>query len=174
MKPTEIDDLVTTNQAKLDNRKTPRLSFEPKSLAELAEANHDWILKQWLRAVKDDPVLAAVSLSQRKRKDHVPRLLDQAAARIRDQANSNLNSNSSELHGRARFAQGYTLLMIVREARILQRVLSDLFGRNLLAIEISHLVGEMSQMNDTVAAEPEGSCGAFERERKSRSRKSKR
>lgn len=171
VKPTDIEELVATINSKLTNRKGPIRSIERKRLPDLVEANRDSILQQWLREVKGDQDLAAISLSDADRKDHVPRLLQEAVTRARGKEPNEPYGDASKLHGEIRFEQGYTVSMLVREARILQNILSELVGRNLLAIEISHLVSDMSRMNNTISAELEESCRAFEQQRKPRSRK---
>jgi hypothetical protein len=115
--------------------------------------------------------LASISLSKADRKDHVPRLLQQAVIKMRGKELGQVDGNAAELHGRARHAQGYTVPMLLRESRILQRILSELVGRNLLGVEIGHLVTDMSRMNDTIAAELEKSCRSFEQQKTTRSRK---
>ena len=171
VKPTDIEEVIETINSKLTNRKGPQRKVEPKRLPDLVDANRDWILQQWLHAVKEDRELATVSLSETDRKDYVPHLLQQAVIKSRGQAMNQLDGNASELHGQVRYAQGYTMPMLVREARILQKVLSELVGRNLLVLEVSHIVSDISRMNDTIAAELEESCRSFEQQKQSRSPK---
>ena len=161
IKPTEIDDLILAIQSKLLNRTVPGHKLERKRLPDLVDANRDWIIEQWLQAVKQDQELTSLPLSDTERKDHIPSLLDRAVKTARG-GSTNQANNRSELHGEIRRSQGYTVGMVVREARILLRTLSELIARNLLAVEISHLVTDMSRMNDTVTAELEESCRAFE------------
>jgi ActR/RegA family two-component response regulator len=168
VKPTDIEELVTTINSKLTNRKSSIREVERKRLPDLVEANRDWILRQWLQAVEEDKELASISLPEAERKDHVPRLLERAVTKARGKAANQADSSPSKLHGQARYAQGYTMAMLVREARILQKVLSELVGRNLLAIEISYLITDMSRMNDSILAELEESCHSFEQQKKAR------
>jgi DNA-binding response OmpR family regulator len=167
VKPTDIEELVTTINSKLRSRKSPTPQVERKRLPDLVEANQDWIVQKWLQAVKEDQELASVPLSDTDRKDHVPRLLEQAVAISRGERRPRSDGDASKLHGQVRYAQGYKGSMLVREARMLEKVLSELVGRHLLAVEISHLVSDMSKLNDTVMAELEESCRSFEQQQKS-------
>jgi YesN/AraC family two-component response regulator len=168
VKPTDIEELVTTIKSKLTNRKSSIREVERKRLPDLVEANRDWILRQWLQAVEEDKELSSISLSEAERKDHVPRLIERAVTKARGKAANQADGNPSKLHGQARYAQRYTTAMLVREARILQKVLSELVGRNLLAIEISYLVNDMSKINDSILVELEDSCHSFEQQKKAR------
>ena len=73
-KPTEIESLVHTIQSKLTDRK-PSHGIQPKRLPDIIEQHREWIVKHWLDEVKKDPEIAAISLSDSERQDHVPRLL---------------------------------------------------------------------------------------------------
>jgi len=167
VKPTDIEELVTTINSKLRGRKSPTPQVERKRLPDLVDTNRDWILQKWLQAVKDDQELASVPLSDTDRTDHVPRLLEQAVAMSRGERRPKSDGDASRLHGQVRYAQGYKGSMLVREARMLQKVLTELVGRNLLAVEISYLVSDMSKMNDTIMAELEESYRSFEQQKKS-------
>jgi hypothetical protein len=70
-------------------------------------------------------------------------------------------ADAAELHGVGRHKQGYTVPLVVREARILFRALADCVQQNLLAIQMSHLITDMVNVWETVTNELEISVKAF-------------
>jgi hypothetical protein len=68
------------------------------------------------------------------------------------------------LHGKLRYRQGYTIPLMVAEGRLLQRVMSANLQANLLAIDISTLIGDLIQIGESLAAELEESIRGFQQE----------
>jgi hypothetical protein len=64
--------------------------------------------------------------------------------------------------GRQRYEQGYTIPMIVAEARILQRLVTNTLQRNLLRMDMSTLISDMVQVGEALNALLESSIRAFE------------
>jgi ActR/RegA family two-component response regulator len=160
IKPTEIESLVQTIQAKLTDRK-PTHGIQPKRLPDIIEQNLDSIVKHWLTAVNKDPEIAAVPLSDSDRQDHVPRLLQQALERARGKQLTPEHTDAAQLHGAIRRKQGYSVPLVVREAKLLFRALADCVQQNLLAIQVSYLIPDMVNVWDTIANELEISVKAF-------------
>jgi ActR/RegA family two-component response regulator len=160
IKPTEIESLVQAIQSKLTDRK-PSHGIQPKRLPDIIEQNLDSIVKHWLTAVKKDPEIAAIPLSDSDRQDHVPRLLQQALERARGKQLTPEHTDAAQLHGAFRRRQGYTVPLVVREAKILFRALADCVQQNLLAIQVSYLIPDMVNVWDTVTNELEISVKAF-------------
>ncbi|MGH9516601.1 MAG: response regulator [Terriglobales bacterium] len=160
IKPTEIESLVQAIQAKLTDRK-PTHGIQPKRLPDIIEQNMDSIVNQWLTAVNRDREIAAIPLSDSDRQDHVPRLLLQALERARGKQLPPEYTDAAQLHGAVRRKQGYTVPLVVREAKMLFRVLADCVQQNLLAIQVSYLIPDMVNVWDTVTNELEISVKAF-------------
>ena len=160
IKPTEIESLVQTIQSKLTDRK-PTHGIQPKRLPDIIEQNLDTIVRQWLAAVKKDEEISAIPLSDPDRQDHVPRLLQQALERARGKQLTPADTDAAQLHGAIRREQGYSIPLVVREAKILLRVLADCVQQNLLAIEVSYLIPDMVKVWETVTTELELSVKAF-------------
>jgi ActR/RegA family two-component response regulator len=160
IKPTEIESLVQAIQSKLTDRK-PTHGIQPKRLPDIIERDLDSIVSQWLTAVKKDEEISAIPLSDSDRKDHVPLLLQQSLERARGRQLTPEDTDAAKLHGAVRRKQGYSIPLVVREAKILLRVLADCVQQNLLAIQVSYLIPDMVKVWETIATELEISVKAF-------------
>jgi ActR/RegA family two-component response regulator len=160
IKPTEIESLVQAIQSKLTDRK-PTHGIQPKRLPDIIERDLDSIVSQWLTAVKKDEEISAIPLSDSDRKDHVPLLLQQSLERARGRQLTPEDTDAAKLHGAVRRKQGYSIPLVVREAKILLRVLADCVQQNLLAIQVSYLIPDMVNVWETIATELEISVKAF-------------
>ena len=160
IKPTEIESLVQTIQSKLTDRK-PTRGIQPRRLPDIIEQNLHSIVNAWLTAVKKDEEIGAIHLSDSDRQDHVPALLQQSLERARGRRPTQDDANAARLHGAVRRKQGYSIPLVVREAKILLRALADCVQQNLLAIEVSHLIPDMVNVWETITTELEVSVKAF-------------
>jgi len=160
IKPTDIESLVQAIQSRLTDRK-PTHGIQPKRLPDIIEHDLDSIVKQWLTAVKKDEEISAIPLSDSDREDHVPLLLQQSLERARGRQLTPEDKDAAKLHGAVRRKQGYSIPLVVREAKILLRVLADCVQQNLLAIQVSYLIPDLVNVWETVASELEISLKAF-------------
>lgn len=160
IKPTEIESLVQAIRSKLTDRK-PTHGIQPKRLPDIIEQDLDSIVRQWLTAVKKDKEISAIPLSDSDRKDHVPLLLQQSLERARGRQLTPEDRDAAELHGAVRRKQGYSIPLVVREAKILLRVVADCVQQNLLAIQVSYLIPDMVNVWETITTELEISVKAF-------------
>ena len=160
IKPTDIESLVQTIQSKLTDRK-PTHGIQPRRLPDIIEQHLDTIVEHWLTEVKKDAEISAIRLSDSDRKDHVPRLLQQSLERARGRQLTAEDTDAAQLHGTIRRKQGYTIPLVVREAKILLRLLADCVQQNLLAIQVSYLIPDMVNVWETVVTELEISVKAF-------------
>src|SRR5206468_545970 len=78
-------------------------------------------------------------------------------------------------HGAIRYRQGYTVPLLIREARLLQASLADCIQRNFTAIEMNYLVPDTIHFMGTIDALLDDSARGFiqqaNAERESRSRR---
>src|SRR6185437_15387842 len=160
IKPTEIESLVQTIQSKLTDRK-PTHGIQPRRLPNIIEQHLDSIVQHCLTAVKKDEAIRAIPLSDVERQDHVPGLLQHAFARAHGKQLTAEDDDAAQLHGRVRRKQGYSIPLVVREARILLRAIADCVQQNLLAIEVSYLIPDMVNVWETVSSELEISIKTF-------------
>lgn len=160
-KPTDIESLVQSIQAKLTDKK-PSHGIQPKRLPDIIEQHLDSIVKQWLAAVKNDHEISAIVLSDVERQNHIRGLLQQALDRARGKQPTPTDSDAAQLHGVTRRKQGYSIPLVVRESKILLRAIADCVQQNLLAIQVSYLIPDMVNVWETVVIELENSIKAFE------------
>jgi hypothetical protein len=64
-------------------------------------------------------------------------------------------------HGQTRRRQGYTLPMLLKEGQLLRRVVSEIVQQNLLAVDISHLIGDLIQAGDSIDRQVKRSVEAY-------------
>ncbi len=150
VKPTEIGALVENIRQKLVNPKTAIRHAERKRLADILEENKPQIIQQWLSAAKQDAKLAAVKLSDQERVDHLPIMTDEMIAKSRGNDISRTGLEAAASHGKTRFEQGYSISLILREAAILQDVVSRCIQENLLQADISFVIPDMIRIGETL------------------------
>jgi ActR/RegA family two-component response regulator len=159
LKPTEIDTLVEKIRTAL--AKTPRARIAPKRLAEIIQQNRDSIIQKWLEQVKKDPEIAAIRMSNSDRTDHLPRLLDESLNRAQGGELSTDNARAAVQHGITRRKQGYTIPLLIREAKILQVEIGNCVQEKLLEVQVSHLMSDLVRIDETIQTELEASLKAF-------------
>ena len=137
-------------QPELANPKTAIRHAKPKRLADILEENKPQIIQQWLSAAKQDAKLAAVKLSDQERVDHLPIMTDEMIAKSRGNDISKAGLEAAASHGKTRFEQGYSIPLILREAAILQDVVSRCIQENLLQADISFVIPDMIRIGETL------------------------
>jgi DNA-binding response OmpR family regulator len=161
VKPTPIEELIGKINAALVNRQTHLQSGKVKRVSDVIEENKEFVIDEWIKSVKRHTELMRVRLSDADRKDHVPELLDEAVERARGHTVEGGRCAAAEQHGIARYKQGYTVPMLVLEARLLQDEIAECVRRNLLAVDMSHLISDLTGTWGTIASELQESTRAF-------------
>lgn len=159
-KPTDIEMLAQTINSKLADRRPPA-GIHPRRLADIIEQKRDWVIAHWLEEVKKDEEIGTIALSDSELQDHVPRLLQESVGRARGEVLTAEDTNAAALHGAVRRKQGYSVPLVVREAKLLMRVLGDAVQQNLLSIQVSNLIPDMVKIWETIENELESSLRAF-------------
>jgi hypothetical protein len=91
------------------------------SVAAILERELDSMVKEWKRQAGLVPTLTTIQLSDADRADHLPKLFDEMVGRLRGKRDTEPPvSIAAGAHGRLRFAQGYSVAMLVEESRILE------------------------------------------------------
>ena len=110
-----------------------------------------------------------VKLSGADRKDHIPELLDEAVERARGRIVGEKRRMAAERHGIDRYKQGYSASMLVLEARLLQDEIAECVRQNLLTIDMSHLISDLTNTWGTIVSELQESIRAFTNQQAGRS-----
>jgi hypothetical protein len=99
--------------------------------------------------------LGSIDLSDNERVDHIPPVIEEM---VRQLQSAQYHEPTLEAmqgaadHGRTRKRQGYTFSMLVDDTRVLDSEIHGLVQENLLGIELSNLVPDLSRMNDALEA----------------------
>ena len=127
----------------------------------MIEGDKGKVLAEWLERVNANDELRMVELSEEERKDHVPGLLEEMIANARGESTGAGRQRAADQHGALRYQQGYSIPMLIAEARLLQGVIAECVRRNFLMIDLSNLIPDMIKMTDTISVELEQSVRAF-------------
>ena len=153
LKPADVEELIQTIAAKL---REPHLRRERKLLriSHILNTNIEKIQSRWLQAAKRDPELAAIPLSDKHRANHLPQVLAGIIAALESSsAPSAETDEAAREHGKGRLRQGYSIPMLVQEARLLQAVMHDFIQENLLSVDVSWLIPDLKQLGDSLEGE---------------------
>jgi hypothetical protein len=100
------------------------MKMSPKtatSVAAILEKELDSMIGEWKRQVSLVPSLTNIPLSDADRTGHLTKLFSEVLCRLQGNKNTEpLVSIAAAAHGRLRFAQGYSVAMLVEESRILE------------------------------------------------------
>lgn len=161
IKGTPIEELVAKLRSGLAAGHAAERPVPTKRVATVIEENKEKVIEEWLRRVNANDELRMVELSEQERKDHVPDLLEEAIACARGQDIAAGRPKAAEKHGTLRYQQGYSVPMLITEARLLHNVIAECVQSNFLMIDLSNLMPDMIRTSDTVSGELEQSVRAF-------------
>ena len=153
LKPADVEELIQTIAVKL---REPHRRRERKLLrvSNVLRTNMEKIQARWLLAAKRDHELAAVPLSDRDLAEHLPQVLPGIIAAVESASSPPPETRAAERkHGETRLRQGYTIPMLVQEARLLQAVMHDVIQENLLNVDVSWLIPDLKQLGDSLEGE---------------------
>jgi len=159
VKPADVRQIAQAIENKLQ-KKRPPVQIGPPRLGDLVRQYRDQLVKAWLAEVGTDLNIAAIKLSEAQRKDHLPALLDQALAAKGSGAGAE-SRGAAVQHGQARAKQGYTIPMLLREARALHKVLGLFIQEHQSEIGVNHLVSDMTRIYENIDLLAEESAESF-------------
>jgi DNA-binding response OmpR family regulator len=161
IKGTPIEELIVKIKAGLAAGQPTTPPRKTKRVPAVIEEDKDKVIVEWLRRVNANDELRMLELSEEERRDHVPGLLEEAIAHARGETIGAGRQRAAEQHGALRYEQGYSIPMLIAEARLLQNVMAECVRRNFLMIDLSNLMADMIKITDTVSVELEQSVRAF-------------
>lgn len=165
VKPADVEELVNNIRTKLNRASlSPQGKITPQRLPLLALENKDQIIQEWVKRVVRDSEIAAIRLTESERIDCLPPLLEDIITSAGKPSESTVNAAAD--HGVIRARQGYTIPMLVREAKVLQDTIGNFAQQNLLAIEISHAIPDLIRIGGMIELALEGSITAFIEEKR--------
>jgi PAS domain S-box-containing protein len=147
IKPTDIKQLLATIDEKLSTRE-PREIRANKRLSMILRENISPIVELTLAAMKQDPDLGALPLTDGQRIEGLADALGELA-NVLDAGGPSMLEKAAH-SGQSRQQQKHHLGMMVQNKRIIEQVISKVFYANLLSLDLSHLVMDMARLNDTL------------------------
>ena len=160
IKPTETEVLVEKIRSKLAER-SPEQSVIRQRLPQVIRASSQSIVAHWLQAVKQDPEIGSSPVLDSERTEHVPLLLEIAAGMAEGKELATENREAYVRHGAIRYKQGYTVPLLIREARLLQASLAECIRRYFTTVEMNYLVPDTIHFMGTIDALLEDSARGF-------------
>lgn len=152
VKPLDIPVLVKMIHKKLQNRAS-RERPKPESVADILERDSAAIIRTWLARVERNHELTSIPLSFEERTGHLPRLLKDLVARLRQPhtlEGEGMPSRAAAAHARLRHRQGYSAAMMVEESRMLQVSIFQTLQNNLNTVDFSLLLVDVMTIADEV------------------------
>ena len=125
-----------------------------ESVATILERELDTMIQDWLFRVEQEPELTCIPLNFDDRTGHLPRLLHDVIARLRLDAGTKAPiSKAAGHHGLLRHEQGYTVVLLVEESRLLQVSIFTTLHNNANHVEFSALLPDVVTIADEVDAQ---------------------
>ena len=160
IKPTETEVLVEKIRSKLAQR-SPDQSRIRQRLTQVIRASRESVVENWLQAVKKDSEISSIPVPDSERKEHVPLLLEVATDVAEGKALTTEDRKTYVRHGAIRYKQGYTVPLLIREARLLQASLASCIQRSFTEIEMNYLIPDTIHFMGTIDALLEDSARGF-------------
>lgn len=146
MAPPKLVAIINERLAKRESRQAATV----ERVAAILERNVSTTITDWLTRVEREDELTSVPLSEEERTAHLPKLLQELVRRLRIPRNlgTKAQSKAAAEHGKVRHSQGYTVPMIVEEARILQVSIFETLQKNLSTVDFSLLLIDVMTIAD--------------------------
>ncbi|HEU5453402.1 MAG TPA: response regulator [Terriglobales bacterium] len=162
VKPANIEHLLHTIEQRLVDHQ-PHRPVPLRRVSAILRDSVDDVVRQWLVLVSADEELQQVRLSEAERSDHVPGMIYEMVdmLQLHPESVSDDALQAAAHHGRTRRRQGYNVPMLLKEGQLLRRVISQIVQQNLLAVDISHLIGDLIQSGESIDRQVKRSVEAF-------------
>ena len=153
IKPADVETLVANVQAKLTSPPKPVRRIETKPLADILRENKREIVTRWLALAKEDSQICSTRLSDVELTDHLPAVIDEVVSSPREQRQlSPVALKAAQKHGKTRFQQGCGIPGMIREARVLHEIVSQVVAERLLEIDVSSVITDVMAVGETLQA----------------------
>ena len=117
VKPADVEMLVTKIRQKLTMPRPANHHIEAKPLDKIIEENKREIVGYWLLAAREDRQIREAGASEIELTEHLPGWIEEICEGCRGGKFSDSAMKAASDHGRARFRQGYSIPVMIREAR---------------------------------------------------------
>ena len=148
-KPADLQALVRRIHSKLTER-TSREAPASQRLGVVLRTNTPYISEHVLAAMKQDPLISAVPLSDEERTAYVPQVLTSLIEYL-EMGRNGLPSEVLKFgaeHGRARKRQGYDARMAVRDFQLIGESLYQLMQSNRMPLGVLGITAELAKFTE--------------------------
>jgi len=148
VKPASPKNVVEVIRQNLTRRRKPA-AVHTERLNEVIAKHRDAIFESWYAAVEEHTEIKEIPLPREERIDGLPAVLDELVRPMEPDQETRPDSRTAAAeHGRKRRKQGYPIVLLLEETRILHHVISDCMQKNLLTIEISNLIPDLLEIDE--------------------------
>lgn len=165
-KPADVDSLVDTLTDRVMHGRSARSSMPVRRVTEVLSDQSLTICERWLEEVEQHPDFAGMRISRVDRADHIRGVLAELILSV-EHLGDDINAASvhaAQIHGRARYHQGYTIPQIVCESRLLQQAITETIEANVLRLDLSSLIHDMLRIGESLNRSLEASIRAYQAE----------
>ncbi len=149
VKPADVNELIALIREKLEDRK-PHRPLASKPLSVILRENQSHIVQDWIGLVKAEPDLATVDLEDGERSQFLLRVLGDVVLCLQ-RASAAFRPGPREAAsqcGRERRAQGYSALMLLKEASLVRHVILTTVQNHLLVLDMSSVFTDLVAVDD--------------------------
>jgi hypothetical protein len=152
VKPANIPALVNTIESKLASPPRQRQLPPPKRVAMILQEHLGRIEELWLSAVEKDGALSRVTMNKEQRRNHLRGILEEVIRAAQSYSGEEIPAHKRSFGGydHRRDLEGYTPSMMLAEFCVLRRVIAQTVQENLLAVNLSYLVPDLSLVNQSL------------------------
>jgi YesN/AraC family two-component response regulator len=151
VKPAAPEDLVLKIRQRLQRQ--PRHSPPVlRKISFILEEKKEQIIQRYVDEIRSFDQFPVENLSEQQIRNHLPDVLSEIIIALHGRADMLGDSiNEAALsHGAVRCQQGFTLLLLVEEMRILRGIIFAVIQENLLLVDVSSLIPDMIQIGHSL------------------------
>ena len=163
IKPTPIPTLIDVIEAKL---RCPSLNPEAatKRISQVLRECTFEITQRTLSAMKSDPALGALPLSDEQRIEFVPRMLEDLATTLEISEHGQEPPeivHSAKMRGFKQYRLGYTIPLVAAHIRFLEQAIYEVLHEHMRSLNLSYFMFELKRLNASLGIQLEHTQLAF-------------
>jgi ActR/RegA family two-component response regulator len=152
IKPAAIPGLLKMIEDRIKEPKPGRVEAS-KRISDILRENTFEVAQKALTAMKADPVLSAVPVTDQQRIENIPHVLTRVAKTLESADTEPADSAAvaaAEALGRKRYGQGYEMVHFLTHARLIQGAIYHVIHENLLSLNLSYFMLDLKRLNDVL------------------------
>jgi ActR/RegA family two-component response regulator len=166
IKPTPVPKLLNAIDRNLQfpARKSRRVTSS-KRISDVLRENVSTIVQRTLAAIKEEPELAAVRLTDEQRVYPYPLLVQELAEMLESSEPNGVfekRVQTAALRGQVRRLQGYSIPMVIASLRLFENAVYETIDENLLTLDISFVLSDIRRLGRLSALQLEQTIRSFQ------------